>query len=299
MSTLVMNNASKTTVIAANEPWWLMMQDDNPTAFRENTKRNLFSSILSYWFFPPLCVLLNLPRPFLTTWWSVYCQAIWSVMLFTPLLSQKKKKKIYDKIWWLTQVVCFTGLLVLWVRTAVCVCVCVATVCNGVFTRGPALQCCDAECHRPEPCSHRNQLWSWQVCLLRSPTTLFPSFHTNVHVMKHIHKNKKNTHSFMACGLSTHALTTSPHIHTYPPTITQAAGSLSHASYKHTAKSNSLAELCCMVATHSTHPSDLFQMRKHDTISCFYASLLCRRHISQYFTLVGCIKLLKWKVLAS
>lgn len=32
-------------------------------------------------------------HPFLTTWWSIYCQAICSVMLVTPPSSQKGKKK--------------------------------------------------------------------------------------------------------------------------------------------------------------------------------------------------------------
>ena len=37
---------------------------------------------------------------------------------------------------------------------------------------------------RPEPCSQRNQLWSWQVCLLHSPT-LFPPL--NTHMQAHAH----------------------------------------------------------------------------------------------------------------
>lgn len=50
-----------------------------------------FSSFVSLFCVPP-----NLPpppRPFLITWWSVYCQAIWSVMLFTLSSSQKGKEE--------------------------------------------------------------------------------------------------------------------------------------------------------------------------------------------------------------
>lgn len=127
------------------------------------------------------------------------------------------------------------------------VCVCVYICLQYMMVCLPQALCCVAvmlsvTLLRPEPCSQRNQLWNWQVCLLHSPTLFLPlQTHTHTHTCNHIHimrHTRRHTQSSMAWGLSTHAHTSPPppHIHTYPETITQAAGSLSHASYKHSAK---------------------------------------------------------------
>ena len=117
----------------------------------------------------------------------------------------------------------------------VCVCVFVRrpTVYDGVFTRGPVLWCCDAECHpapawalQPEkPAVKLTGLSSALTYTLSLPahththarTDTHTHTHTHtyscnrIHIMRHTHAQTHN--SLMAWGLSTHA-------HTSPPTST-------------------------------------------------------------------------------
>lgn len=158
---------------------------------------------------PPLYVLLNLPRPFLTTWWSVYCQAIWSVMLFTPPLSQKKKKK--KNLW--QDMMTYPGGVFHWSLglmgedsqprwVCLCMCMCVCVYGYSIWW-----------CVYPGPCAA--VLWCWvspwsglspaaretscEADRFVFCTHLLHSFlafthtktHTDVHIMKHIHKHKK------------------------------------------------------------------------------------------------------------
>lgn len=120
--------------------------------------------------------------------------------------AKKEKKKIFDKIWWLAQVVCFTGLLVLWVRAAnqgMCICVCVfaSTVYDGVFTPGPVLWCCDAECHpapawalQPEkPAVKLTGLSPALTYTLSSPWT---RTYWSIHMQPHTHnETRAHTHT--------------------------------------------------------------------------------------------------------
>lgn len=216
----------------------------------------------------PLCQPPT-PHPFLTTWWSVHCQAIWSVMLFTPPSSQKGKEKIFDKIWWLAQVVCFTGLLVLLVRAAnkICVCVCVFVCLQYMIVCLPQALYCGAVMLSvtllwPEPCSQRNQLWNWQVCLLHSPT-LFPSLHThwNTHFKPRTHNeahSQKHTHFHSLRFKYTCTRELPPHPHISTDHHTSCRQSLS-CQLKTQCKRNTLTELWWAAAT----PKRLFYNENH------------------------------------
>lgn len=219
------------------------MRDDNPAPFVSRINREIRSHLKLYFSLVislTVCSAQPPPTPFLQhDGQSIARQSgLWCCSHFHR--AKKEKKKIFDKIWWLAQVVCFTGLLVLRVRAAnkICVCVCLPTVYDGVFTPGLVLWSCDAECHpapawalQPEkPAVKLTALSSALTYTLSSPAHTPMHTHTcnHTHMVKHTYGH---THTFMAWGLSTHAHTSSPHIHTqYPQTITQAAGSLSHAS---------------------------------------------------------------------
>lgn len=127
----------------------------------------------------------------------------------------------------------------------VCVCVLVCVRLQYMMVCLPQALCCGAVMLsvtplRPEPCSQRNQLWSWQVCLLHSPTTLLfcslSNTHTHTHKCNHIHTQKRSLFHGLRFWYTCTQLPPPLYIHTYPQTITQASGSLSHASYKHGAK---------------------------------------------------------------
>lgn len=134
----------------------------------------------------------------------------------------------------------------------VCVCLCKiecvrhATVYDGVFTPGPVLWCCDAECHpalawalKPEkPAVKLTGLSSALTYTVSSPVHSHTCTDTyTCNIMRHTYRHT-HFHGLRFKYTCTHKTPSSPplHIHTYPQTITQAAGSLSHASYKHSAK---------------------------------------------------------------
>ena len=104
-----------------------------------------------------------------------------------------------------------------------CVCVCLYVGLQYMMVCLPGALCCGAvmlsvTLLRPEPCSQRNQLWNWQVCLLHSPTLfLCLRAHTHTHILMqpqpHNEAHTQTHNSLMAWGLSTHA-------HTSPPTST-------------------------------------------------------------------------------
>lgn len=285
-----MNNASKVLVIAANEPLRHMMRNDNPSSFIENTEACILIFHYTFRLFlpphPRSMFFSTSPAPSLQhDGQSIARQSGLWCCSHLRWAKRRRRKKIYDKIWWLTQVVYFTGLLVLWVRTAnqggcacACVCVCVCVWLQYLMVCLPGALCCGAvmlsvTVVRPEPCSQRNQLWSWQVCLLHTPTTLFPRFHTHKNTHRRSYneahtQTQKNAHSFMAWGLSTHAPTTSPlptstHIHRQSHKLQAAslmpATNTLQKEYAHRA-------LLYSGYTHSTHPRNLIKMSKHETV---------------------------------
>lgn len=215
-------HASSGAVIVLIKQLWRMMQGDRPTTSFNRASKNKASLLLHYTFlllFLSLCVPLNPPQPFLTTWWSIYCQAICSVMLLTAPSSQKGKNQNNPRQdmmklprWCVSLLSWSYG----WGQpTKVCVCLCVCVhlhICLQYMIvclpQAPALWCCDAKCHpapawAPQPW---NQLWNWQVCLQHSPTLFFSlaDRHTHTHIQPHTHnETHTQTHSFMAWGLST------------------------------------------------------------------------------------------------
>lgn len=176
------------------------------------------------------------PHPFLTTWWSVHCQAIWSVMLFTPPMSQKGKKKNL----WQDMMTCpggvfhwSLGLTGEGSQQDMCVCVCTSaySIWYCVYPRPcvVVLWCWVSPCSGLSPAARETSCETDRFVFCTHLLSFFPCAHTwnHIHTKRHTFRH---THTFMASGLSTHAHASSPHIHTYPQTITQAAGSLSHAS---------------------------------------------------------------------
>lgn len=104
---------------------------------------------------------------------------------------KEKKKKIFDKIWWLAQVVCFTGLLVLWVRAAnqgmcMCVCVCLYSIWWCVYPRPCAvvLWCWVSPCSGLSPAARET---SCETDRFVSCTHLHSFFPLNTHVLIHTH----------------------------------------------------------------------------------------------------------------
>lgn len=169
-------------------------------------------------------------------------------MLFTPSSSQKGKGK---KIWQDTMT--YPGGGFHWslglmgedsqARYAcACFLVCVPTVYDSVFTPGPVLRCCDAECHPTpawalQPEKPAVKLTGLSPALTYYTLILFSFQHT--HKCNHMHTQKRSLFRGLRFRYTCTVHTQLPPplcIHTYPQTITQASGNLSHASYKHGAK---------------------------------------------------------------
>lgn len=202
-------HSSRTLMIGENEPLRRLMQDDKSAQEFRKTTSILLLHYTSLLLFVSLCAL-HLPRPFLTTWWSVYCQAIWSVMLFTPPSSQKEEKKNrsvtrYDDL--PRYCVSLASLSHRWGQPSkVCLCICCFCVCpqfSDSVCIPQALCCCivmlSVTVLWPEPCSQRNQLWSWQVCLQHLTYTLSSPRHKHTHAHATAHTSwspHENTHSF-------------------------------------------------------------------------------------------------------
>lgn len=182
------------------------MRDDNPAPFVSRINREIRSHLKLYFSLVislTVCSAQPPPTPFLQhDGQSIARQSgLWCCSHFHR--AKKEKKKIFDKIWWLAQVVCFTGLLVLRVRAAnkICVCVCL----QYMMVCLPQALCCGAvmlsvTLLRPEPCSQRNQLWNWQLCLLHSPTLFLP-LHTHQCTRTHA-----TTHTWWSTHTDTHTL---------------------------------------------------------------------------------------------
>lgn len=146
----------------------------------------------------------------------------------------------------------------------VCVCVRLPTVYDGVFTPGPVLCCCDAECHpapawAPQPEKPAVKLTGLSSALTYTLSSLADT-HAHTHTCNHIHimrHTRRHTHSSMAWGLSTHAHTSPPtppppppHPHISRDHHTSCRQSLS-CQLQTQCKRNMLTELGYMVATHN------------------------------------------------
>lgn len=93
-------------------------------------------------------------------------------------------------------------------KYACVLCVHLPTVYDIAFTPGPVPLCCDAECHPALVWALQPEKPAVKLTGLSSELT-FPSSLTDTHANTH-NEAHTQTHSFMACGLSTHE-------HTKPP----------------------------------------------------------------------------------